>query len=204
MGTATIEALEIIRHAMLHDYFEQFVPRFEIASGVREKKSPFVAIDEIRNAFDHFSKALVAAAEFDGETPPGHMPAVAASGPVPPATDPLYLLDAWRGIRHLASGQYYSNHYAGAWVAEEIGEILKTELAKTSPDFQAYEQEFHALEREFEQVGVPSDRRFYVVDDVKQEIKIIQALVLTLDNVTNGIEALYRKIRQSRIDGVLL
>jgi hypothetical protein len=185
---------------MMHDYFEDFTTRFEFDCSVREKKSPSDAIDEIRNALDHFAKALVAASIFEGELPesalrPDHEPL---------AGDPRHLLDAWRGVRHIASGAYFSRHFAASCMAEEIGEILNTDLAKVSSQFDTFLQRFNSIERDFAKIEIPVDARFNMLKPLRQTIDDTWKLVFNLDVIILGLDELYRDIRSSDIDGVLL
>ena len=201
MGNATNEVQTLIRRAMMHDYFEDFTTRFEFDSSVREKKTAFVAIDEIRNAFDHFAKAQIAATIFDdpGFTeltlPPDHLPLL---------NDPRHLLDVWRGVRHIVSATYFSRHFAAACMAEEIIEIMNTQPAQQSPDFQKFFDRFSATEQAFAKIDRPADRRYNVLDELNKAIDDTWNLVFDLDAVVLALDKLYYDIRESGIDGVSL
>jgi hypothetical protein len=199
MGNATDEVQTLIRHAMMHDYFEDFTTRFEFDSSVREKKTAFVAIDEIRNAFDHFAKAQVAAAIFDGDTSltlaPDHLPVL---------TDPRHLLDVSRGVRHIVFATYFSRHFAAACMAEEIIEIMNTEPAQSSPNFQKFLDRFSAAEQNFAKIDRPPDQRYNLLDQLHKVIDDTWKLVFDLDAVVFTFDELYRDIRESDIAGVSL
>jgi hypothetical protein len=200
MGNAINEIQSAIRHAMMHDYFEDFTTRFEFDSSVREKKSPLLAIDEIRNAFDHFANAQIAATIFDGEPTDLKLP----PDPLPILTDPRHLLDVWRGARHLAGATYFSRHFAAACMAEEIIEIMNTDPAQQSPDFQKFLERFTAAEHAFAQIKGLSDTRYNLLDPLHKAIDDTWNLVFDLDAVVFTLDQLYHDIRASGINGVSL
>lgn len=199
MGNAINEVQGLIRHAMMHDYFEDFTPRFEFDSGVREKETAEVAVDEIRNAFDHFAKAQVAATIFDGEPTdltlqPDHLPL---------RTDPRHLLDVSRGVRHITHATYFSRHFAAASMAMEIIELMNTGLARQSPDFDKFRERFDAAEQAFKKIDRPADRRYNVLSELRQAIDDTWNLIFDLDAVVFTLDQLYHDICEG-IPGIKL
>lgn len=200
MGNAINEVQSLIRHAMMHDYFEDFTTRFEFDCSVREKKSPLLAIDEIRNAFDHFATAQIAATIFDGE----HTDLTPPEDPLPPSTDPRHLLDVWRGVRHIAGASYFSRHFAAGCMAEEVIEIMNTGPAQQSPDFEKFLERFKTAEQAFAKVDRLSDTRYNLLAPLRKVIDDTWKLVFELDDIVFTLDELYYDIRASGIDGVSL
>jgi hypothetical protein len=190
MGNATEQVEDVIRRAMMHDYFEDFTTRFEFAATVREKQTPLTAVDEIRNVIDHFAKAQIAAAIFDGQTvdielPPDHLPVL---------NDPRHILDAHRGVRHIASATYFTRHFAAAWIMEDIVSIMNTDLARNSPDFDDFSERYATATKKFADVDRPGDDRYNVLDVLKKVIDDTWGLVVKLDEVVLLLDDLYRDI----------
>jgi hypothetical protein len=183
MERVTKQILDVVIPALEHDYQKHFRNDLEIAAQVRKKKIPTKAVEELRNGFDHFAKSLVSAVKADAR----------GAGKRSRSLAQIATLNAWRGKRHIVTGQYHCIFYTAFWRDEQISAALDTAL-DANPKIDALQKELKVIEEDWEKIETPSKRRYPTLGKIKAEIERTQNLNKDLNAIAERLDKLLLEI----------
>jgi hypothetical protein len=130
-GKFTPVLLDRIAITTMTEYEGRYYKAYLRAVSARGNRRPFEPLDEIRNAFDHFSLATRGAFTADGrEVPPN--PRKRKVSERKAASDPQEraLLDLNQARRHLAIARYYCAEHQIVGYIEQIDRTLQAKRSK--------------------------------------------------------------------------
>jgi len=190
MPGAVSAVLDIVRELLERDYAECFAPRFESASRVEKGTVLLEALEELRNAFDHLSRAILLARAAEGGPPP-------RIGKEEIVGDPL--IDATRARRHLAAGEYYSLYYIATCRIRDTERLLQSDLTKNAiANRERFFDELDGCMNALSLIDLPrltTDATH--VSEIEAEIQRTQDIRDQLDPLVVHLNSLWRHAAQS-------
>jgi hypothetical protein len=187
-GRAAVQ--DVLRQTLEKHYAKGFEPVFAWSSRVRKNSVPFRAVDDMRNAVDHFARALLL------ETALAHGKTSAKIGDVKLSGDPM--IDAARGRRHMISAEFECLYYIATWRMDDIKKMLKSPLLKHLHDPKAALDERDACIDDLADVGKPNTtsgaKTAALVDaETRRTIKLLEKLT----EATARIDVLWKQLREA-------
>lgn len=188
---------QIICEALEQDYAKYFAPRYASASRVRKGKIPIKPVDELRNAVDHLARAILLATAADaGPTAP-----IPMIGDEEIKGDPL--VDAARGRRHLASGDFQSLYYIATWRLKDLKDRLASDLIEKMPDLEKVEEELDELLGALSKMDLPRATEGILdtsmIDGETQRTigisSVLEDLVVRINSLWGRVELFSRGVR---------
>ena len=175
-----------------HDYQERFVLRFDYAARLRPKKRPAKTADQIRNAMDHFSKALAYAVEFDGKLKfqKKKQPKKLSRAQVRTIIE----INLARAKKHFVAGQFYCLRYSIGMRDQDIERLLRSTPKNARHKFEEYRDRLDEQRSKWKAIEPPKNDETERISETRREIKRLDRINFRLDNFVQELDNLLLEI----------
>jgi hypothetical protein len=183
-----------------YDYRRDFVPRFNYASQLRPKKRPKASADQIRNATDHFAKALDDAMECDSELK--FRVDTRKKKRSRTQIKAAITLNLARAKKHFVAAQFYCLIYSHAVRDKIISDLLRSPRAKGKRDFDKYRQRHRVWKSNWKEIDEPKNDETEQVSETLREIRRLEAANVLIETNLEELDTLFdsvkRKLRKNK------
>jgi hypothetical protein len=177
-----------------HDYQARFVPRFNHAASLRPKQRPGKAADQMRNAVDHFAKALSYAMDSDSKLA-SQKDRRKREASLAKATMAIELNLA-RAKKHFVSGQFYCLRYAVGIVHQDIDRLLKSPQARGRSEFEKSRKQIREWRASWAPMLEPQSDETDDIEETLREIRRLRQDNRDMDDTLDDLENLYGRLEK--------